>query len=282
MKQKHILAIHDISCIGRCSLTVALPVISAAGITTSVLPTAVLSTQTGGISGYTYRDLTADMPDIADHWQSLSISFDAIYTGYLGSWKQLEIVEDLSRQFKTENTLMIVDPVMADGGELYPGFSPDFPNGMAKLCKCADVITPNMTEALLMVKESYHEGPYSQDYINDLLKALSSKLNVNNIVLTGVYLDENKYGAAAYDNGNVHFSFSKKISGDYHGTGDVFSSVLTAAIVKGNPLSQAMSIAVKFTSESIKRTYLAKTDTRYGVNFEAGLKDLAGMLDLNS
>lgn len=278
-KQKQILAVHDISCMGRCSLTVALPVISAAGITTSVLPTAVLSTHTGGFTGYTYRDLTSDMLPIIDHWQSLPITFDAIYTGYLGSQEQLNIVTELISRLKSD--LVIIDPVMADGGRLYSGFSSDFPKGMAQMCKKADVITPNITEALLMIGEppgSYHKGPYSQKFIQEILEAIGQRT-----VLTGVYLSENEYGAAVYDHDSkeVHFSFAERVPGFYYGTGDLFSSVLTAALVKGRSLTQATDIAVRFTADSILRTYRAGADVMYGVNFEEGLAGLAGMIDCN-
>ena len=273
MNQKKVLAIHDISCMGRCSLTIALPVISAAGIITSVIPTAVLSTHTGGFTGYTYRDLTSDILPIADHWGALqdAVSFDAIYTGYLGSKEQLDIVVELIRRFSAK--LVIIDPVMADHGRLYAGFTADFPQGMSKLCKHAHVMTPNITEALLMLDEPYREGPYTQEFVHDILKRLA---NGRKVVLTGVHFDEENYGAAALDGGEMHFSFTRKIPGHYHGTGDLFASVLTAALVMGKPLSQAAGIAVKYTAASIERTYRAGTDIKYGVNFEEGL---AGLYD---
>ena len=277
MQQKHVMAVHDISCMGRCSLTVALPVISAAGIAVSVIPTAVLSTQTGGFTGYTYRDLTSDILPIADHWQSFSANFDAVYTGYLGSKEQLKIVEELIRRFKKADTLVVIDPVMADHGRLYSGFSPDFPQGMKELCRCADVITPNMTEAVLMLEKPYQQGPYSREYVQDILVNLAKEQEDRKIVLTGVHLNDWEYGAAAYDNGNIHFAFGRRVPGNYHGTGDLFASVLTAALVRGNCLNRAVDIAVEFTAKSIKRTYLAKTDVRYGVNFEEGL---SGLYDL--
>jgi len=274
MQQKNILAVHDISCIGRCSLTVALPVISAAGITASILPTAVLSTHTGGFEGYTYRDLTEDMLPIADHWQTLNTRFDAIYTGYLGSHKQLKIIEELINRF---NTLVIVDPVMADFGRLYSGFTADFPQGMLKLCQQADVVTPNITEALLMLGEPYKEGPYTREYICGILEALV-RLIKSKIVLTGVYLNESEYGAAAYNNGKIYFALGEHFPGQYHGTGDLFASVLSSALVSGNSLNQATDAAVKFTAESIKRTYQSGADLKYGVNFEAGLFGLKKLL----
>ena len=278
MQQKHIMAVHDISCMGRCSLTVALPVISAAGIAVSVIPTAVLSTQTGGFTGYTYRDLTSDMLPIADHWQSFSAGFDAIYTGYLGSKQQLKIVEELIRRFKKAGTLVVIDPVMADHGRLYSGFSPDFPEGMKELCTYADVITPNMTEAVLMLKKPYQQGPYSREYVQNILEDLAKEKEKRKIILTGVYLNDREYGAAAYDNGSIHFAFGRRVPGNYHGTGDLFASVLTAALVRGNCLNRAVDIAVEFTAKSIERTYLAGTDVRFGVNFEEGLAGLYGLV----
>jgi pyridoxine kinase len=164
-KQKRLAAIHDISCFGKCSLTVALPIISAAGIETSVIPTAVLSTHTGGFKGYTFRDLTADLKPIAEHWSSLGLRFDAVYTGYLGSFEQLNIVSEIISLLKTADTLVIVDPVMADNGKLYASFPLNFPEGMKKLCSLADVIEPNLTEASLLLDLPYNEGPYTKDYI---------------------------------------------------------------------------------------------------------------------
>ncbi|NLA82975.1 MAG: pyridoxamine kinase [Clostridiales bacterium] len=197
-RQKRVAAVHDISCFGRCSLTVALPIISAAGIECAVVPTAVLSTHTGGIDGYTFHDLTDEIMPIVSHWNSLNLEFDAIYTGYLGSFKQLQIVENLFDLLSTEETLRIVDPVMADNGVLYKSFPSDFPRGMRKLCTKADVIIPNITEAVFMLDEPYQEGPYTEEYIESLLKKLSN-IGARQIVLTGVYFDEKLLGTATYD-----------------------------------------------------------------------------------
>ena len=240
------------------------------------MPTAVLSTHTGGFTNYTYRDLTEDMIPIADHWQTLNTSFDAIYTGYLGSKQQLDIVAELIDRFKT---LTIIDPVMADHGKLYSGFDTDFPKGMLKLCQKADVITPNMTEAVLMLGRGYKEGPYTREYICEILEALTLGKD-KKIVLTGVHFNKEEYGAAAYDNGKVHFALEKRLPGNYHGTGDLFASVLTAALVSGNNLNQATEAAVKFTAESVERTYLAGDDIRYGVNFEEGLCGLKNLIHI--
>lgn len=274
MKQKRILAIHDISCVGRCSLTVALPLISAAGIEVSVIPTVVLSTHTGGFTGYTYRDLADDIMPISSHWQKLGLGFDAIYTGFLGSYKQLEIISDLFDRFKTGDNLILVDPVMADHGKLYKVYDDSFPEGMRELCKKADILVPNITEACLLTGTPYREGPYDEKFIEELLKKLSG-LGPKWVVLTGVYFDEARLGAAVYSENAASYSFSKRIEGLYHGTGDVFASAMLAALMNGIDIHTAARIAVGFTVECIERTKNAGTDIRYGVNFEAGLKDLA-------
>jgi len=274
--QKRVAAIHDISCFGRCSLTVALPVISAAGVETSVIPTAILSTHTGGFTGFTYRDLTDDIRGIVDHWISLGLAFDAIYTGFLGSFEQIDIISETFDRLRSKDTIVIVDPVMADNGQLYKIFPKDFPSGMRGLCAKADVIIPNMTEAALMLDEGYREGPYTAEYIGSLLRRLGD-IGAKHVVLTGVYLNDEEVGAASYDvaSGEISYSFSERIPGYYHGTGDVFGSALVGSLMNGLSLKKATEIAVSFTADSIKRTYDAGTDIRFGVNSEAGLKRLA-------
>ena len=278
IRQKRVLAIHDISCFGRCSLTVALPIISATGIECTVIPTAVLSTHTGGFTGFTYRDLTDDIVPIVDHWKTLDLGFDAIYTGFLGSFEQIDIISDT---FDRVDGIRIVDPVMADEGKLYSIFDPTFPKGMRKLCEKADIIMPNITEASLLLGEEYKDGPYTPEFIEGLMDRLS-KMGAKKVVLTGVYFDDKKLGAATYDSetGERSFYFSDRIPGYYHGTGDVFGSAFVASYMNGRTLADSMRIAVDYTVGSIKRTYAAKTDIRFGVNFEQGIpmliKDISG------
>lgn len=276
VNQKRVAAIHDISCYGRCSLTVALPIISAAGIETSVIPTAILSTHTGGFTGYTFRDLTDDIMPIISHWESLNIRLDAIYTGYLGSFEQIDIISEIFDKYKSKGTKIFVDPVMGDNGKLYASFSKDFPKGMLKLCKKADILIPNITEALFLLDEPYKEGPYSQEFIINLLERLAS-IGPEQVVITGVYFDDNKLGAACFNKktNSVNFAFADWIEGYYHGTGDVFGSAIVASVMNSVPLEEAIQIAVDFTVGSIVRTKNAKTDIRYGVNFEAGLAGFA-------
>ena len=278
---QRVAAIHDISGFGKCSLTVALPIISAAGIEVSILPTAVLSTHTGGFTGFTYRDLTEDMQPITEHWKSLGIGFDAIYTGFLGSFEQLDLVTKFFESFKTKDNLILVDPVMADNGELYGIFSPEFALGMRKLCEKADIIVPNLTEAALIIGEPYNPGPYSESYIEDMMKKLSA-LGPRKVVLTGVYFNEEELGAAAYDaeSGEIACYLEKRVPGYYHGTGDVFGSALLSAILNGFPLDEATAIAVRFTVSAIRKTADAGTDIRFGVDFEQTIPEFLSDLKL--
>ncbi|AGI47781.1 Pyridoxal/pyridoxine/pyridoxamine kinase [Thermoplasmatales archaeon BRNA1] len=281
MSEKRVLAVHDISCVGKCSLTVALPIISAAGIECSGMPTAVLSTHTGGFTGFTYRDLTSDLVPIADHWKTLDVKFDGIYTGFLGSFEQIDIVSQLIDDFG-KDALVAVDPVMADNGQLYSIFDRTFPAGMRKLCSKADLILPNFTEATLMLGEEYVPGPYGRDYVEGLLKRLSG-IGPSKIVLTGVFFDDSEVGAASYDaeTGEIDYAFAETIPGYYHGTGDIFSSVVVSGLMNGLSLARSTAIAVDFTQRSIVRTHEAGTDVRFGVNFEAGIPKLLKDLGLS-
>ncbi|HHT17136.1 MAG TPA: pyridoxamine kinase [Papillibacter sp.] len=276
--QKRVAAVHDLSCVGKCSLTAALPVLSAAGIEACPVPTAVLSTHTGDIAGFTYHDMTEQILPIINHWLSLGLTFDAIYTGYLGSFRQLDIVSEVIDKLRTPENLVIVDPVMADNGKLYTGFTKDFPAGMRALCKKADIIVPNITEACFLLDIPYHHGPYDDAFIGTLLHGLA-ELGPKQIVLTGVYPDDGRYGAACYDTltDRIDYALTGRIDGIYHGTGDLFASALTAALLNGRTLPDAAFIAAEFIFESIERTKAAGTDVRFGVNFEAGLSKFASL-----
>ena len=282
-KQKRVAAIHDISCVGRCSLTVALPIISAAGFDTSVLPTAVLSTHTGGFEGFTYRDLTEDIKPISDHWQSLDLKFDALYSGFLGSFEQIDLVADLFNTFRRTDTLVMVDPVMADNGVLYSIYSPEMAKGMAKLCALADIVVPNLTEAAFILEEDYVGDAYSPEYIEATLRKLAS-LGAKKVVLTGVSFEKDKLGAAAYDSetDKVSYAFNDRIEGYFHGTGDVFGSTLLSALLNDFPLEEAIQIAVDYTHKCIALTVEAEQERRYGVCFERAIPYLIKRLGLIS
>lgn len=278
-KQKTALAIHDISCVGKCSLTVALPILSAAGIETSVLPTSVLSTHTGGFQGWTFHDLTGEIGPITRHWTTLGLEFDGIYSGYLGSKEQIALIGGIFERFGGKG-LKVVDPVMGDNGELYGGFSVDFPAEMKRLCAKADVIVPNFTEAALMLEEPYREGPYTKSYVEDILHKLSL-ICPRNIVVTGVRFDDKQIGAATLDvvSGTVEYAQAPLIPGYYHGTGDVFASALTSALLRGKGLGDSAQIAADFTVAAIQGTEAGR-DQKYGVNFEGALPGLMKALGI--
>ena len=277
--QKRVAAIHDISCFGKCSLTVALPIISAAGIECAGIPTAVLSTHTGGFSGYTFRDLTDDIMPVADHWKKEGLTFDAVYTGYLGSVEQIDLVCRAVDTFGTDDTLLIVDPVMADHGKLYGGFPENFPKEMIRLCAKADIITPNITEAAFMVDMPYCEAPHSEEYIKGLLDGLR-KITDGKIVLTGVCYKEGEIGAACLDGDKLEYIFAPKVDAMYHGTGDIFTSTLTCGILLGKSLRESALIAAKYTAGCIKRTKENHPTVKYGVNFEAEIPNLLKLLEI--
>ncbi len=269
---KRVAAVHDISGIGKCSLTAAIPVISAAGIETAVMPTAVLSTHTGNISGFTYRDLTDDLVPFAMHWKSLGVKFDGIYSGFLGSTEQVDIVCGFIDEFKTENTVVIVDPAMADGGKMYTTFDDSFAKEMILLCRKADIIVPNLTEAAFLLSEEYVEPPYTKDYIEGIIKKLLD-IGPSMVVLTGVCFKDDEIGCAVgcRNGAEIFYKFSEKYPGIYYGTGDLFASALTGAYLSGKSIFDSAEIALDFTCGAIKRTFEAGTDTRLGVNFEQGL-----------
>ncbi len=275
-RQKRAVAIHDISCAGRCSLTVALPVLSVSGIETNVIPTAILSTQTGGFEGYTYRDLTEDIEPVVRHWTALNRTFDAIYTGFLGSFHQLEIVSRVIDTLRQDGTLIYIDPVMADGGALYKPFNLDFVAGMRELCRKADVITPNITEALLLLDWPYREGPYDTAFITQVLRALS-ELGPHTVVLTGVYPDKGHLGAAAYrqDADRIVTAYAKAVDGTFHGAGDLFASVLLGKLLNGINIETALAQTVDFTALCIQNTGKGDKDTRFGLDFEPYLSLLS-------
>ncbi len=273
---KRTVSIQDISCFGRCSLTVALPTLSAMGIETAILPTAVLSTHTGGFSGFTFCDLTDEITPIAEHWKREGIVFDSISTGYLGSDRQIGLVSDFFDDFG-KDALIFVDPVMADHGKLYTGFAADFPAKMAKLCKRADIIVPNLTEAAFLLGEDFVGSDYDEAYVHGLLRRLTGKLGCPKAVLTGIVYEPTRQGAVAYDAETDNFFeyFGENLPVAFHGTGDVFSSSLCGALTLGADLTSALKVAVDFTITAIKNTMGCEDKYWYGVNFETGLGRLA-------
>lgn len=272
--QKRALLINDISGVGKCSLTVALPIISAFGFEASVMPTAVLSTHTGGFENYTFCDLTDNMLPMARHWHSLDLHFDVIYAGYLGSKQQIEIVGQILDLLCAEDTTFILDPVMGDFGRLYKHFSPDFPKKLGALLERADVIAPNFTEACLLTDTEYTED-HGEKSAAVIIEKLYEMYNAG-VVLTGVCGGENLLGAACAESTDKkpHYCFAPHIDGVYHGSGDVFCSVMCGELMNGKPLRSAVKSAVDFTSAAIKRTHEEGIDTRFGLVFEPEIKNL--------
>lgn len=275
---KRIVTIQDISCVGKCSLTVALPIISAMGVEAAIIPTAVLSTHTM-FQNFTFKDLTDEIIPITDHWQNESFKFDAIYTGYLGSFEQINIVSEFFDRFKGENNIIFVDPVMADNGKLYPVFDEAFAAEMAKLCSKADIIVPNLTEACFMTGTVYNED-YDEEYIMLLLKKLCD-LGAKKAVLTGVSLEKGKTGFMGMDSktGEVFSYTHEKIETSYHGTGDVFSSTAVGALMRGKSLPEALRIAADYTVECIRTTVNNGKIGWYGVDFEEVIPSLVNEIN---
>ena len=267
---KRILTVQDISCVGRCSLTVALPIISAAGVEAGVLPTAVLSTHTA-FPKFTFCDLTDEIEGISKTFSELELDFDAIYTGYLGSFRQLGLVSELIDRHKTEKCMVVIDPCMADNGKLYKGFTPEFAKAMAGLCGKADLIVPNLTEACFMLDIPYTED-YDEEYIRKILKQLTA-LGAKRAALTGISFDPSKLGAYSYDSTtDSYFSyFNDRLPVAYHGTGDIFASATLGALMRGHTTESALSVAVDFTLECIRLTMADEDRRTYGVNFEQAL-----------
>lgn len=274
---KRIVTIQDISCLGKCSLTVALPIISAMGVEASVIPTALLSTHTI-FPDFSFKDLTDEIDHIAQHWKSQKFTFDAIYTGYLGSEHQIEVVSRFFDAFKTENNFIFVDPAMADQGKLYSGFDMQFAHAMTKLCKRADIIDPNITEACFMTGTPYRET-YDERYVRELMEKLVD-LGAKTVVLTGVSLEPGETGVVGLDTttGKTYHYFHPRIDGQFHGTGDIFSSTVVGAMMNGKRLDDALRIAANYTYECIRITAEKEPDCWYGVAFEQAIPYLLSQL----
>ena len=273
---KRIVTLQDISCIGRCSTTVALPVISAMGVECGILPTAVLSTHTM-FQNFTSKDISDQIEPISDVWEKEHITFDGIYTGYLASKEQCDQIVDFFQRFGNEENIIIADPAMADNGTLYPGFAEDFPEAMAKVCAKADIILPNITEACLLTGMEYRTA-YDESYITELLKRLL-ELGCHTAVLTGVSYEEDKLGFAYLDrDGNTGSYFTRKCPVSYHGTGDLYASAAVGGIMRGLDLNNALALAADFVVACIEATDQSKESRWYGVEFESQIPVLCSML----
>lgn len=269
MMTPRVAAIHDMSGFGRCSLTVAIPILSAMGIQCCPLPTAFLSTHTGGFEGFTFLDMTDEMPKVSAHWKQLGLSFQALYSGFLGSERQIGIVEDFIRDFRAPGTVVVVDPVMGDHGRVYQTYTPAMCAGTAHLAAQADVITPNLTEAALLLDIPYEDLPTGEAGCREIVERLSLD-GKRSVVLTGASAEEGETGAVCYDasTGRVEVVETQRVPREFHGTGDVFASVLTGALVQGASLTEAARAAVDFVRLCAERTAAEGLPMREGVDFE--------------
>lgn len=268
---KRVLTVQDISCVGKCSGTVALPVISAFGAECCILPTAVLSTHTA-FTGFTFCDLTDEIPAIEAHWKKENLTFDAFYSGYLGSIRQVRMVKELFTSMRREGRDPIfVDPAMADNGKLYTGFTPEFAAEMRTLCGSADILVPNLTEAFyLLGKGDAYRTDLSRGETEDLLKALA-EIGAGKVMLTGAELHPGRIGALLYDAkaGTFDLAETEKLPAQFHGTGDLFASAVLGAMVSGRSVPDAMALAVDYVAEVMKETLADPDHVWYGVNFES-------------
>ncbi len=275
--EKRILTIQDASCVGQCSLTVALPIISACGIETAVLPSALLSTHTAGFSGFTVLNLTDEFPKIIEHWKKEGITFDGVYTGYVLA-SQIDYINEICRTFN--RGVRIIDPVMADHGTFYYGFDRKFAEKMCTLCYRADVILPNLTEAAFLLGEECVLSGYDCAYIEGLCQRLIGKLKVKTVVLTGVSFDAEKLGVCVYENGRAEYYFTERIERNFHGTGDIYSSAFVSSYVLGRSSLEAASIAADYTVEAMRLTVPYQNEHTYGVFFEKALPVLLRKLNI--
>lgn len=275
MSYKRVLTIQDISCVGQCSLTVALPIISACGVETGIIPSAILSTHTAGFSGFTFRDLTSDIPEIEKHWIKENIKFDAVYTGYLGSTEQIDYVKSIMDSTGKADSMNIVDPAMADNGKLYPLFNDEYVNAMKTLCAKADIVIPNITEASFLTDTEYKEV-YDADYVKELCDKLHA-LGATTVVMTGVSYGDATTGVVVSENGSFDYYEHKKISKGCHGTGDVYASAFCGALMRGKTKFDAAKIAADYVVKCIENTQGDESHW-YGVKFETAIPDLIDML----
>ena len=275
MKYSRILTIQDISCLGQCSMTVALPILSACGQETCIIPSAVLSTHTGGFVGPHIRDISMDISAIREHWQREHVSFDAIYTGYLGTKEQIGDVSQVFDTMLRPGGKIIVDPAMADHGKLYSGFDMEYAQAMGELCKKADVILPNLTESCFITGCEYREE-YDEAYIADVLSRLHA-MGMKSVVLTGVSFRKEETGVMLSDGSHTYYYRHPKLERSFHGTGDIYASAFVGSWIGGKHIEEAIQIAADYACQCIEAT-LSDESHWYGTKFESVIYKLIDAL----
>ena len=273
-----ILTIQDISCFGQCSITVALPIVSAFGIETAILPSAVLSTHTAGFTDFTVRDLTEDLPEIRKHWEKEGIDFDAIYTGFIASIEQLDYIKDIIDSRLKGEGLVFVDPAMADHGEFYNGFDQEFADKMGELCKLGDYILPNTTEACYILHR-----PWKKEFTKEEMLEMAEELSAftkRYVILKGDTHKQGQLGMIVLDKqeGTCEIVYNDRIDYVSHGTGDVFASAFVGSTMIGKAPTAAAKVAGEFTKRAIEKT-IGDENHKYGVKFEQVILELSEILN---
>lgn len=272
-----ILSVQDISCYGQCSNTVMLPILSAAGLETVALPTALLSTHTGGFTGFTFLDMTAEMQKILSHFAELGLRFSYLCTGYFGSAEQIDILAKALPTLLLPDAPRIIDPVMGDHGKLYSIYDLDFVKSMRRMCAGADVITPNLTEACLLADLPFTDNHYEEGLLARLFERLHA-LGVCRVVITGVMFDDCTIGAVAHEvDGEIFTTRAPYVDRRFHGTGDTFAAALIAHLANGFAFRSAVEGATRFVSACIADTVPVMDTHWYGLRFEGRLGEIAAL-----
>jgi len=279
---KKVFAIHDLSCFGRCSLAVIIPTLSALGLQAIPIPTALLSTHTGGFTDLFFQDMSSAMKSIKEHYERIGLQPDAIYSGFLGSSQQIEIVIDYIETFTKPSCPpcpVIVDPVMGDDGEIYSTYTKELMFGMRSLCAKADIITPNLTEACFLTDTEYKTcenctEAQASKYALELCNKMHAQLGTQKIALTGIHFSSNKIGTYVFEEKTGKMHSQPSLSKNYPGTGDIFASVLLGKLLKGSDFTDAAVIASQFIHDTIEYTMQWDTPIREGVLLEGCLHQL--------
>ncbi len=280
-ESRHIILANDLAGLGKVALANQIPIMACAGIEASILPTVILSSHTGGFKNIRIDDYTSGMQGFLKQWNSLDLHFDAILTGYLKNQEQIDILLDFKDTKMTNDSLLIVDPVMADNGTFYSGFDKSYAEKMKLLCKNADYIMPNITEACILTNsESILENSYNQADVEELVHELR-QLGAKNVIITGVSFDDKNLGVAYADKklDKVDYVFTRKLQDKFFGTGDLFTAIVSACIINSIDLNLAVEFAVNWLAKCLSYTISLNRDLKYGVAYEGFLDNFILIMD---